>query len=327
MAGASATDSISVVAFGGGTGMACLLSGLRDVFEDITAIVAVTDNGGSSGQLRKDLDMVPPGDIRNCLLALSEGEPILTRVLQHRFEETELGGHSFGNLMIAALTRVTGSFDTAVREMNRILHCRGQVLPATGRKVSLIATHPDGTKSTGEVAVSGSGKPISQLDMRPRVAEPEEDVARAIERADLMLFGPGSLFTSVIPGLLIDGIRRRVLASNAEKVYIANVMTQSGETNDLDLAGHLDALERHAGEPFVTGVLAHDGTFPAEMLERYAAEGCRPVVGTPALAERDLDLVVADVLDWESNTARHRADRLAQVLVERFVEPSRRRIA
>ena len=319
--------SLSVVAFGGGTGMSCLLTGLRRWVDSVTAVVAVTDNGGSSGRLRKEFDMVPPGDIRNCLVALSDGEPILTKLLNYRFEESDLKGHSFGNLMITALTRVTGSFDTAVRELNRLLRVRGQVLPATEKKVSLIARHPGGTKSTGEVEISASQLAIEQLEMRPRVDEPAEDVAQAIESADVLIFGPGSLFTSVIPGLLVDGIRRRVLENRGQKIYIANVMTQRGETNDLDLAAHVDAIERHAGSPFITGVIAHSGEFPESMLARYAQEGSRPVVGAEILRDRGLRVVEADLLDRTVETARHQSDQLASVLAQQFLETLQRRTA
>ena len=324
---AGGARSLSVVAFGGGTGMSCLLAGLRRWVDSVTAIVAVTDNGGSSGRLRKEFDMVPPGDIRNCLVALSDGEPILTKLLNYRFEESDLKGHSFGNLLITALTRVTGSFDSAVRELNRLLRVKGQVLPVTEKKVSLIARHPGGTKSTGEVEISASQLAIEQLEMRPRVEEPAEDVSHAIETADVLIFGPGSLFTSVIPGLLVDGIRRRVLENSGQKIYVANVMTQTGETNDLDLAAHVDAIERHAGRPFITGVVTHSGDFPEPMLQRYAQEGCGPVVGADVLRDRGLRVVEADLLDRSVETARHQPDQLASVLVREFLETLQRRTA
>jgi uncharacterized cofD-like protein len=325
MSTAESSAQRAVVAFGGGTGMSCLLTGLREVVDAITAIVVVTDDGGSSGRLRKEFDMVPPGDIRNCLIALSDGDPILTRLLDYRFQESVLSGHSFGNLLITALTRVTGSFDAAVRELNRLLHVRGRVLPVAGSKVSLIATHADGTKSTGEVEISASGKSIVSLDMRPRIAEPAPDVARAIEEAEVLIFGPGSLFTSVIPGLLVEGIRRRVLESRAQKLYIANVMTQRGETNDLDLPGHLDALERHAGGAFITAVIAHGGRFPPDLLSRYEMEGCRPVAGAARLRERGLQVIEADLLDRDVPTARHQPAKLAQVIAAHFLGGERRR--
>ena len=217
------TSGPRVVAFGGGTGMSCLLSGLKYFTPHITAVVAMTDNGGSSGRLRKEFDMVPPGDIRSCLLALAEGDPLLANLLRYRFEESVLEGHNFGNLFLTALTRVTGSFDRAVRELNKMLRVRGKVLPATSQKISLIAQHPDGSKSTGEVQVSSAGKPISGVEIRPRVRSIAPDVDAAIRGAQLMIFGPGSLFTSVMPNLLVEPIREAIAANRCEKIYVAPV--------------------------------------------------------------------------------------------------------
>ncbi|MEM7168143.1 MAG: gluconeogenesis factor YvcK family protein [Planctomycetota bacterium] len=315
-----------IVAFGGGTGMACLLSGLKEYSSRITAIVTVTDNGGSSGRLRKDFDMVPPGDIRNCLVALADGEPLLAQLLRYRFEEAELAGHSFGNLFITALTRVTGSFDTAVRELNRLLQVRGQVLPATGRKVSLIAHHPGGGKSTGEVQITRSGERIERVEMRPRVKEAQPDVLAAISGADIMFFGPGSLFTSVVPNLLVPGIAAAVQQNTCEKVYVANIMTQPGETTGFDLEQHLSALETHAGGAFVTGVVLHDGDVDDVLLRRYARDGAFPVQPSPSMESRGLEIVRGDLLDREAANAapgsrviRHDAVRLAQLIDERFL--------
>ncbi len=320
-----APDS-AIVAFGGGTGMSCLLSGLRAHSSRITAIVTVTDNGGSSGRLRKEFDMVPPGDIRNCLVALSDGEPLLTRLMQYRFTESELDGHSFGNLFLTALTRVTGSFDTAVRELNRLLEVRGRVLPATGHKVSLVATHTDGTKSTGEVQVSASGKPIKSVAIRPRVGQAADDVLAAIAEADLIVFGPGSLFTSVVPNLLVPGIAEAVRANDCEKVYVANIMTQPGETDHLDLTGHLDALESHGKDSFLTGVVRNVGEIPDDVRDRYQLGGATLVVGDDqVLVERGLRVVTGDFVDrssWEvsgSSVIRHHAERLADALVKSFL--------
>ena len=305
-----------LVAFGGGTGMSTLLSGLRDQPVEVTAVVSVSDDGGSSGRLRKDFDMAPPGDIRNCLLALSSQEPLWERLLDYRFEESELEGHSVGNLLITALTRLNGDFDSAIREMNRLLRVRGRVLPAIGEKLTLIATHPDGTKSTGEEQIVRSGKSISRVESRPRVLEPAEDVAEAIEAADVMVFGPGSLFTSVIPPLLIEGIRRRVVESQAMKIYIANVMTQPGETDEMGLADHLDALERHAGETIIHQVLAHDGTFSDDMLNAYSSRKCEPVVYRGDLGGRGVRVTTSDLIDHNSRIARHRPDLIGRLISE-----------
>lgn len=328
-----AEEGPRIVAFGGGTGMACLLSGLKEYSARITAIVTVTDNGGSSGRLRKDFDMVPPGDIRNCLLALADGEPLLAQLLRYRFEEAELAGHSFGNLFITALTRVTGSFDTAVRELNRLLRVRGQVLPATGRKVSLIAHHPGGSKSTGEVQISRSGERIERVEMRPRVKAAEPDVVEAIRAADIMFFGPGSLFTSVVPNLLVPGIVEEVLENPCQKVYVANIMTQPGETTGFDLDAHMQALEVHAGRPFLTGVVAHQGDVDEALLKRYARDGAYPVeAASESVAARGLKLVSGDLLDREAANAkgraraiRHAPAQLAKLINDGFLTSLSRR--
>lgn len=300
--------------------MSCLLSGLKHFPGQLTAIVAVTDNGGSSGRLRKDFDMVPPGDIRSCLLALAEAEPLLAQALDYRFEESDLRGHSFGNLFITVLTRVTGSFDLAIRELNRLLKVKGRVLPATGTKVTLIAHHPGGNKSTGEVQIGAAGLPIDRVEIRPRVGPVASDVAQALSEADIMLFGPGSLFTSVIPNLLIPGIRERVLGNPCPKVYVANIMTQPGETSGMSLRDHVDALERHARRPFVSAVVVHGGEIDGERLERYSRDGAVPVTGGVAdLALREVEVVCGDLLEPGAGPIRHSSHKLASLIHETFL--------
>ncbi len=309
-----------IVALGGGTGMSCLLTGLKSLTPRITAIVTVTDNGGSSGRLRKEFDMVPPGDIRNCLLALAEGEPLLRELLRYRFEESDLNGHSFGNLFITALTRVTGSFDVAVRELNRLLAVRGRVLPATDRKISLIAHHPDGTKSTGEVEITAAGKPIQRLEIRPRVRSIEPDVATAIAEAELMIFGPGSLFTSVIANLLVEKIVEGVRANPCPKIYVANIMTQPGETTGLTLGDHIAALEQYGGKGLISGVVVHRGEIPGALIERYAEQGAHPVIEESALAaDPALEVVSGDLLDRGGTTIRHHPVALGQLIARSFL--------
>ncbi|MEM7263562.1 MAG: uridine diphosphate-N-acetylglucosamine-binding protein YvcK, partial [Planctomycetota bacterium] len=252
----------------------------------------------------------------------------LAEMLQYRFEESELDGHSFGNLFITALTRVTGSFDAAVRELNRLLRVRGQVLPATGHKVSLIATHPDGTKSTGEVQISASAKPIRSVVLRPRVGRAKPDLLEAIEQAELFVFGPGSLFTSVIPNLLVPGIAETVKANPCPKAYVANIMTQPGETDGLDLVGHLDALEQHASGKLLDAVVVNDGEIPPKLQKTYRTYGATPVTGSEAMFEdRGLDVVRADLIDHDllasdRPVVRHHSGRLAQCLMD-YLERSR----
>lgn len=270
--------------------------------------------------------MVPPGDLRNCLLALASSEPLWQQLLAYRFEESDLEGHNFGNLLIAALTRVTGGFDTAIRELNRLLQVEGQVLPATGQKVSLIARHSDGSTSTGEVEISASDRPIERVEMRPRVSEAAPDIEEALETAELMVFGPGSLFTSVIPPLLVDGIRKRVIANDCEKVYVANVMTQPGETGGMDLPAHVDALERHLGRGVITSVLAHRGEIPPRLLDLYGEQGSSPVLGAEELVSSGLRVIEEDLVDAEASTIRHHSGRLGRALISNLLQAGRQKI-
>ena len=267
-----------VVTFGGGTGMAALLKGLKSFRENITAVVTVTDNGGSSGRLRNDFDIAAPGDIRNCLLALADIDPLIARSFQYRFEEAEFKDHCFGNLFITVLARLVGDFGVSIRELNRLFNVRGQVLPGSGTRVSLVAHHPDGSKSTGEVQITKSGKAIQQVEVRPSPVPLSDDIRTAIAQADLFLFGPGSLYTSVLPNLLIDGLVEAIEATGSPRVYIANLMTQPGETDGYSLSDHIRALVRHVGPGFPDAVVAHRGDVPDNVLRRYRESGAEPVV-------------------------------------------------
>jgi len=305
-----------IVTFGGGSGMFSLLSGLRLHTPAITAVVTVTDDGGSSGLLRKDLGIPPPGDIRNCLLALSDADPLLKEALDWRFPEGELLGHSLGNLLIAAATLIKGDFGVAVRELHRILKVAGKVVPSSTRKVSLVAHHADGSRTTGEVRISSSRRSIHAIELRPDPGRISADIREAIAAADLCVFGPGSLFTSVIPNLLVRGAVEAIRACGAPRVYVANVMTQPGETDGFALSDHLAAIERHTGPGFITAVVANTGTIPDHALERYRLQGAAPVaidrekcggvpVHTGALAE-------------SGHFLRHNPERLAALLMDTF---------
>ncbi|MCK6439043.1 MAG: YvcK family protein [Planctomycetes bacterium] len=250
----------SIVAIGGGTGMASLLRGLKEHTDKITAVVTVADDGGSSGRLRKDFDILPPGDIRNCLVALADVGPVLEELFQYRFTESDLRGHSFGNLFLAALTRITGDFSKAVEEANRILNVRGRVLPATLTKVALVAHHSDGTKSTGESLIGrGRGKWIERISLKPEPEPASKEIINAIEGADMIVLGPGSLYTSVIPNLLISGILPAIADAPAIKAYVCNIMTQPGETGGYTAADHVDALLRHATPNMLDFAVFRDG--------------------------------------------------------------------
>ncbi|MCA8939219.1 MAG: YvcK family protein, partial [Planctomycetes bacterium] len=221
----------SIVAIGGGTGLATLLSGLKAHTDKILAVCTVADDGGSSGRLRKDFNILPPGDIRNCLVALSDSHELLGRLFQYRFEESDLKGHNFGNIFLAALTRVTGDFYTAVKEANHVLNVRGEVLPATLTKVALVAHHADGSKSTGESLIgAGTGKRIERISLKPEPEPASQEIVEKIEEADLIVLGPGSIYTSIIPNLLIKDVLPAIKRSNAIVCYVCNVMTQPGES-------------------------------------------------------------------------------------------------
>ncbi len=316
-----------VVAFGGGTGMASLLSGLKNWVQHPTAVVTVTDNGGSSGLLRKDFDIIPPGDIRNCLLALANVDPLMSQAFQYRFSEGEFKGHCFGNLFITVLTRIVGSFEDSVRALHRLLNVSGKVLPAASGKISLVAHHPDGTKSTGEVQITRSGKPIKKIELRPSPVPLSPEIAEEIDKADLFVFGPGSLYTSVIPNLLVDGLMEAVNRTGKPRIYIANIMTQRGETLRFRLSDHLRALRSHVGGNFPDLVLVHKGPIPPAVLEKYAQEGAEPVVND---LEGAVDFQNVQVIEKNffagGEIVRHHPDSLAAVITDLFCQVREKRL-
>jgi len=310
---------VRAVAFGGGTGMSSLLRGLKDRVRNVTAVVTVTDNGGSSGRLRKDFDIVPPGDIRNCLLALADVEPRMNEAFQYRFSEGELSGHCFGNLFITVLTRIIGNFEDSIRELHRLLRVKGKVLPISGGKISLVAQHPDGTKSTGEVQITRSGKPITRIELRPSPVRLSAEIAEALRDADFFVFGPGSLFTSVIPNLLVEDLMTTVNATGKPRVYVANIMTQPGETQDYRLSDHLRAIRDHVGTDFPDYVIAHSGHLPDEVIQDYSRSSAVPVVNDLDDFDefQDVEVVERDFFSG-GEIVRHDHEKLAQVIVERL---------
>jgi uncharacterized cofD-like protein len=303
-----------VVALGGGTGMSTLLAGLKNHTEDITAVVSVADDGGSSGRLRHDFDMVPPGDIRKCLIALADEEPRMGDLLRYRFTEGEFAGHSFGNLFLTVLTRLTGNFGDAVREANRILQVRGRVIPATLDPVTLVATHPDGLKTTGQRLISETERPIVKVEIQPNDGPPAPDILEAIRDADLIVLGPGSLYTSVIPNLLIRGIPEAIALSGAVKVFVCNVMNHEGETRDYSLADHLSALKRHGATHIIDYVLVNSGYIPRGALDEKTMQPVRVPKGFDAGAW-GVKIVQEDVID-RADLTRHDPNRLAAALIK-----------
>jgi uncharacterized cofD-like protein len=305
-----------VVAIGGGTGLATLLRGLKTYTANITAIVTVTDDGGSSGRLRSELGIPPPGDIRNCLIALADTEPLMESLFQHRFASGgSLSGHNFGNLFIAAMAEVTGDFERAVWESSRVLAIRGRVLPSTVEDVVLVAEFLDGTTARGETAIAGAAKSIKRLHLDPAGPDPLAESMQAIAAAEVVVLGPGSLYTSIIPNVLVRGIAQAIAKSPATVVYVANIMTEHGETDGYGVAEHLQALDSHAGTPLTGVVVENDAPVPAPVREKYAAESAQPVPPSRGEIERRGIRVVRGSFLEDGPLARHDPAALAQAVV------------
>jgi len=298
-----------VVAIGGGTGLASLLRGLKEHTDHLTAIVTVADDGGSSGRLRRELGVLPPGDFRNCIVALAETEPIMARLFEHRFGAgSGLEGHSFGNLFITAMSGVTGKFPEALKETSRVLAVRGQVLPSTLESVALVARMVDGHTVYGEASIPNSGRRIRQVELEPADAAAYPEAIQAIREAELIVIGPGSLYTSILPNLLVTGITRAIRESPAMKVYVCNVATQPGETDGFDVADHVEALHSHVGNGLVRYVLVNNNvaTLPAEWPNR--------VVEWEGTAIPGVVVVAADLVN-EDYRLRHHPGKLANSLM------------
>lgn len=313
-----------IVAIGGGTGLPVVLQGLKDLTSNLTALVTVTDSGRSSGRLRADLGILPPGDLRNCLVALSDSSKLLNDLFQYRFAGGTLEGMSFGNLFIAAMAKVTGSFESAVRETSRILAIRGKVLPSTYNDVHLCAKLADGRTVEGEVAVRAPNKPpIKDVFLRPADVKANEEALNEILRADLIVIGPGSLYTSVISNLLVPAIPEAIAASKAKKVYVCNIVTQPGQTDGYSCADHIDAIERYLGQGVLNAVLVNSNVPPAAILERYRAEGADLVRIDDRLASRRVQIILDDLVEnldhrrilWEKqDLLRHDPEKLAEMI-------------
>jgi uncharacterized cofD-like protein len=306
-----------VVAIGGGTGLSCVLTGLKQYSRDITAVVSMADDGGSSGKLRQELGIIPPGDVRKCLIALADEEPLMSELMDFRFPENELGGHNFGNLFLTALARIRGDFGEGVREANHILSVRGRVLPATLDRVLLVATHEDDTKTTGQALISKTQKRIKRLDVRPAPEPVANDIVKAIEEADLIVIGPGSLYTSVIPNLLIKGMCEALVRSKAKKVFVANIMTYEGETRGYELADFLKALDEHTYPHRVYDyVLVNNGTHGDTGIITIKERNAHPVrYDKKIYAQGQIRLVEDDVIN-PAYPIRHDTVKLARALVD-----------
>lgn len=316
---------LRVVAIGGGTGLSAILRGLKHyvphpgsaplketVLASLSAVVTVTDDGGSSGRLRKELNVPPPGDIRNCMTALSEDEALLSRLFQYRFPGGGLEGHSFGNLFLTALAAVTGDFTEAVKLSSAILATRGDIFPATASNVQLDALMADGSRVRGETNITASTNRIVTLRLVPANARPLPQTLQAIAEADLITIGPGSLFTSLVPNLLVRGVPEAIAASRAVKIFICNLMTQANESIGLTAADHIRALYQHAREHKVFDyALLNSSVVPNEMKARYALEGSSQIVNDlDAVRALGVEPILGDYID-NSGLARHATDRVA----------------
>ncbi len=310
-------SGLKIVTLGGGTGLSSLLRGLKPMSSNLTAVVTVCDDGGSSGRLSKDLGLLPPGDIRNCLVALADDESLLSGLFNHRFQNgNDLGGHSFGNLFLAALTEVVGDFEKAIQVSSQILATRGKVLPATLSKVTLCARMWGGEVVRGESSIPEYGGVIEEVYLDPPGATPAPEVLASLATADAVVLGPGSLFTSVIPNLLVEGMEEALRALKVPRIYVCNVMTQPGETDGFGAADHLAALERHVGSGVVDTIVINVETPSEELLRRYAAEGAHPVDPQIERLQKMGVKVVGANLIRSDNLVRHDSDRLASTLID-----------
>ncbi|WP_153731909.1 gluconeogenesis factor YvcK family protein [Sporosarcina obsidiansis] len=310
-----------VVVFGGGTGLSTILRGLKRHPIDLTAIVTVADDGGSSGRLFDQYDIPPPGDIRQVMAALSDVEPLIEKMFQYRFEGSDdLKGHSLGNLMLTALTTITGDFARAVEQMGRVLNIKGKVLPAANQRITLHAELEDGSIITGESKIPLYGRRIRNVFISPQDVKPLPETAATIQKADLIVFGPGSLYTSILPTILVQDIRDAVLTSSAKKVYVGNLTTQRGETYRYTASEHVQALYDHAGSPFLDAVLVNN-------VEAFRRTHSMVDDEEPWLVENDLDklqalvpeVFVQEIATVFNGTILHKSTDVADILM-RYIE-------
>lgn len=305
-----------IVAIGGGSGLSVLLRGIKQHTSNITAIVTVSDDGGSSGRLRGEMGILPPGDIRNCVLALADTESLLESLFQYRFKNGELDGHSFGNLFIAAMTSITGDFQLAIKEFSKVLAVRGRVLPVTNADVRLRAELEDGTVVEGETNVSLCGGKVRTLSLIPDDAEALPEVLKAIDEAEAIVLGPGSLYTSVIPNLLVRGMGEALAAAKAPKIYICNVMTQPGETDGFTASEHVTAIERFSSPRLIDWVVINSARVRPHLVSKYAAANSVPVVlDLPRLSQLGLRITTGDLLQ-QGDVVRHDPEKLGRRLME-----------
>ena len=307
-----------IVTIGGGTGLSTMLRGLKKYTHNITAIVTVADDGGSTGMLRDDLGILAPGDIRKCVAALAEVNPIMEELINYRFTEGTLKGHAFGNLYLAALCGISGSFEEAVNKMNELFGVEGKIIPVTNENVYISAVLSDGSIVNGEhnIGHHSNGR-IKRIILEPENAKPADGVLEAISEADMIILGPGSLYTSIIPNLLVKGIPEAIKKSQATKIYVSNIMTQPGETNNHTLYDHVHAIENHAGYEIVDAIIANVGEIPEQLRNRYLSDGAEPVkVDIERFINRKIKFLFKELYDTcNGSYIRHDFNKLANTII------------
>ena len=306
----------NIVTIGGGTGLSTLLHGLKEFTSNISAIVTVTDDGGSSGRLRKEFNILPPGDIRNCLVALADVEPLMRDLFQFRFnEESELKGHNFGNLFITVMSELTGDFDKAVKALSKILAIRGQVIPSTLKPVTLVAKHKNGQTTKGETQITQTEERIDKIFLNPPRCELTKEAKDAIGRAEAITFGPGSLYTSIISNLLIKEMQDAIFKSKAVKIYICNIMTQSHETDRYSASDHIKAIIQHTNSSIIDYVIINTQGIPQGFLEKYKEENAYPVENdSDKIREMGYKVIEKDLINTK-DYVRHNSKGLAKTVL------------
>ena len=305
-----------IVVIGGGTGLSVLLSGLKEHTSNLVAIVTVADDVGSSGRLRQEFDILPPGDIRNCLVALADAPALMRDLFQFRFDtSSELNGHNFGNLFITVMTRLTGDFEKAIKETSKVLALRGQVIPSTLDSVVLVAQHEDGSTTEGENKIPKAHMPINRVALKPAYPVATPEAVKAIKEAQVIILGPGSLYTSILPNLLIKEITQSIAESNALKVYVCNVMTQPGETDDYAVSGHIKTLIRHSHPRIFDYCVVNNGHVPQDILGRYAKQKSYPVLNdSENIKGMGYRVMEGDIVSV-SDVIRHDSAKLANLIL------------
>lgn len=305
-----------VVVIGGGTGMPVLLRGLKNLPIDLIAIVTVADDGGSTGRLRDEMAIPAPGDIRNVIAALSDAEPMLVELFQHRFEVGNgLSGHSLGNLLLAAMTSVTGDFYDGIKEISRVLNVKGTIYPISTENLSLHAKMKDGTIVSGESNIPLSNKGIDHVFISPEPVKPFSHAVQAIVEADLVVIGPGSLYTSIMPNLIVPSVQEALEQTKAKIVYVCNLMTQAGETTGYTASDHVEAINRHIGKGIVDAIVVHNEPIKDTIKEKYAEENAEPVIyDTDKLLAFGLEIIEGDIVNKDHPALRHDTDKIAKLL-------------